>query len=462
MPKIRVNTSRLNAYGAELDGILNRLNDIKERFNLASNNLDWSIKGEAEVSSILSKLSNELLLEAESIAGMRYFLRNAALKYDTAENSILGLFGINPDYKNQLGLYDIISNIGEAVNGIFGISLISDLLKLMDNDFDIKRQSYGSYFDFKKPEGLFGVFGTLAKFGVLSRKISIDDKNAEMGGSIEGSLLGGKVNTSLTSAWDVKKGNLNLLEARISADGHLAKGQVDAYLGNAKTTIVGIVGNIAVSGNVNAGLMKNGKLDPSIGIGLKAGVSAAKGQVDAYLGETKATIAGIVGNAAVSGNVNASLMKNGKLAPSIGIEGKAEASVVKGEFGIKHGSDKNDVHLKLAGEGLAAEASAKANFGKIESEDSDGNRVTKYGWETRVGAEAYLAKGKIEGGFKFCGIKVDLSVGGKLGGAGARLGGSITNSSASGEIGLGFVAGLGINVNVDWSNADLDIFNWFK
>ena len=409
MPKIRVNTSRLNAYGAELDGILNRLNDIKERFNLASNNLDWSIKGEAEVSSILSKLSNELLLEAESIAGMRYFLRNAALKYDTAENSILGLFGINPDYKNQLGLYDIISNIGEAVNGLFGISLISDLLKLMDNDFDIKRQSYGSYFDFKKPEGLFGVFGTLAKFGVLSRKISIDDKNAEMGGSIEGSLLGGKVNTSLTSAWDVKKGNLNLLEARISADGHLAKGQVDAYLGN-----------------------------------------------------TKATIAGIVGNLAVSGNVNASLMKNGKLAPSIGIEGKAEASVVKGEFGIKHGSDKNDVHLKLAGEGLAAEASAKANFGKIESEDSDGNRVTKYGWETRVGAEAYLAKGKIEGGFKFCGIKVDLSVGGKLGGAGARLGGSITNSSASGEIGLGFVAGLGINVNVDWSNADLDIFNWFK
>lgn len=409
MPKIRVNTSRLNAYGAELDGILNRLNDIKERFNLASNNLDWSIKGEAEVSSILSKLSNELSLEAESIAGMRYFLRNAALKYDTAENSILGLFGINPDYKNQLGLYDIISNIGEAVNGIFGISLISDLLKLMDNDFDIKRQSYGSYFDFKKPEGLFGVFGTLAKFGVLSRKISIDDKNAEMGGSIEGSLLGGKVNTSLTSAWDVKKGNLNLLEARISADGHLAKGQVDAYLG-----------------------------------------------------ETKATIAGIVGNAAVSGNVNASLMKNGKLAPSIGIEGKAEASVVKGEFGIKHGSDKNDVHLKLAGEGLAAEASAKANFGKIESEDSDGNRVTKYGWETRVGAEAYLAKGKIEGGFKFCGIKVDLSVGGKLGGAGARVGGSITNSSASGEIGLGFVAGLGINVNVDWSNADLDIFNWFK
>ena len=409
MPKIRVNTSRLNAYGAELDGILNRLNDIKERFNLASNNLDWSIKGEAEISSILSKLSNELSLEAESIAGMRYFLRNAALKYDTAENSILGLFGINPDYKNQLGLYDIISNIGEAVNGILGISLISDLLKLMDNDFDIKRQSYGSYFDFKKPEGLFGVFGTLAKFGALSRKISIDDKNAEMGGSIEGSLLGGKVNTSLTSAWDVKKGNLNLLEARISADGHLAKGQVDAYLG-----------------------------------------------------ETKATIAGIVGNAAVSGNVNASLMKNGKLAPSIGIEGKAEASVVKGEFGIKHGSDKNDVHLKLAGEGLAAEASAKANFGKIESEDSDGNRVTKYGWETRVGAEAYLAKGKIEGGFKFCGIKVDLSVGGKLGGAGARVGGSITNSSASGEIGLGFVAGLGINVNVDWSNADLDIFNWFK
>ena len=155
-------------------------------------------------------------------------------------------------------------------------------------------------------------------------------------------------------------------------------------------------------------------------------------------------------------------MKNGKLAPSIGIEGKAEASVVKGEFGIKHGSDKNDVHLKLAGEGLAAEASAKANFGKIESEDSDGNRVTKYGWETRVGAEAYLAKGKIEGGFKFCGIKVDLSVGGKLGGAGARVGGSITNSSASGEIGLGFVAGLGINVNVDWSNADVDIFNWFK
>ena len=151
MPKIRVNTSRLNAYGAELDGILNRLNDIKERFNLASNNLDWSIKGEAEVSSILSKLSNELSLEAESIAGMRYFLRNAALKYDTAENSILGLYssadnqaGSNEQNDSSSKIFkfigDILNTIGAAGNTV---TVIADIVGILSNGKTLDKKNLG-------------------------------------------------------------------------------------------------------------------------------------------------------------------------------------------------------------------------------------------------------------------------------------------------------------------------------
>ena len=47
-------------------------------------------------------------------------------------------------------------------------------------------------------------------------------------------------------------------------------------------------------------------------------------------------------------------------------------------------------------------------------------------------------------------------------GTGLKAGGSITNSSASGEFGLGLLIGADIKIDVDWSNADWDIFNWFK
>lgn len=299
MPKIRVNTSRLNAYGAELDGILNRLNDIKERFNLASNNLDWSIKGEAEVSSILSKLSNELSLEAESIAGMRYFLRNAALKYDTAENSILGLYssadnqaGSNEQNDNLSRIFKFIGDILNTI-GVTGntITVIADIWGILSNGKTLDEKNLGElignqvslidklvdYISSRDIKDLFGaakcqtIHITRAAAGWMSRlkdagKTFVDTLKQELSPTVTGTM--GKLKTGLKRAGWVLSLVSNVIDNYGEWKNHTGNiNTFDRFLRESCTeTVVDIVKGAGLMACVAAGAAAVGISAPAVAV----------------------------------------------------------------------------------------------------------------------------------------------------------------------------------------------------
>ena len=197
----------------------------------------------------------------------------------------------------------------------------------------------------------------------------------------------------------------------------------------------------------------------------------ASAEGNAYLGQYEFeghtgifsnSIKASVGNVGASGAVGMTLMENGRFSPSVSAKVKAEASVAKGEASYQVGSDQYNYHGKVSGTLLGAEAEAKAGLGMITYEDGNGNKVTAFGAEGKVGAEAYVAEGKASGGFTFLGIKVDATVSGKLGGAGVSAGGRIVNGSAEGEIGLGLGAGAGLKISVDWTGFEWPKIKWPK
>lgn len=79
------------------------------------------------------------------------------------------------------------------------------------------------------------------------------------------------------------------------------------------------------------------------------------------------------------------------------------------------------------------------------------------GVKGKVGAEAYVVQGKVSGGITIFGVKIDVGIGGKAGGAGISAEGRFTNGSAKGKIGAGLGVGGELEIGIDWSNFS---FKW--
>lgn len=88
-------------------------------------------------------------------------------------------------------------------------------------------------------------------------------------------------------------------------------------------------------------------------------------------------------------------------------------------------------------------------------DETTGQTKTELGAKGKVGAEAYLAQGKVSGGFTIFGIKIDAGVTGKAGGAGVSAEGNVTTGGVSGKIGAGLGLGAGVEISIDWSNFSL-------
>jgi hypothetical protein len=129
--------------------------------------------------------------------------------------------------------------------------------------------------------------------------------------------------------------------------------------------------------------------------------------------------------------------------------------VAKGEENLEIGNDDFNAHEKATGELLGAKAEVSAGIGKVSYKDDNGNITTGLGVTGKVGAEAYVAQGKISGGFTVFGIKIDLGAEGKAGGAGVHAGGAITTGGVNGSIGAGLGLGAGLSINIDWSDFKL-------
>lgn len=264
-------------------------------------------------------------------------------------------------------------------------------------------------------------------------------------GGIAGAVLGGSSGTVTGSA--TSDNRTSVFSGGISGSGNAwgvpcAGALGYSLLGYDTDTIAKASWNLEKG---NAGLKYGGKFS----------VYGAQGSASGNFGVLGGSAQGSVGNAAVSGTVNATLFENGHFTPSIGLEAKAEASVLKGKAEGYVGSKDNNVHVKGRGTVLGAEAKAEGKLGVITTTDpKTGEKVTSYGVKGTAAAEAYLAEGRVSGGVTIFGIDIDVGVSGKAGGAGVKVGGSVTTNGISGEVGAGLGLGAGVEVSVDWSDFD--------
>lgn len=245
------------------------------------------------------------------------------------------------------------------------------------------------------------------------------------------------------------------------AQGWLVDG---AVIGNAGTFNVG-----AVSMGWSGGLLGYGtefsvesKWKPdegeaSLEAKFEGDVALAEGSLSYRYGALSSELSGKVLTAGVSGTLSASLFKNGRLSPGITLKGEASAFVLQGEASRTLGTEDTNIHAKAEGDLLTASANAQVGIGEVTITNEDGSTTTGYGAQASVGAEAYVAKGKVSGGFTIFGIEFNASVEGKAGGAGVTAGAGVTTEGVSGKLGAGLGLGAGIEFSIDWSG-----FKWPK
>lgn len=233
-------------------------------------------------------------------------------------------------------------------------------------------------------------------------------------GEVRGDVLGATWNSKITSGakWKTetdangktvrKLDSLELISAEVGGEAYLARGRAKGNIGLLRGEADVKVGTVAGKGRVSAALYKDGKLNPQLAAG--AEVSA------------------------------------------VAVQGKAQGAV---------GTENTNVHMGAEGKLGTAKAKADVGIGKVSYTDSKGKEVEGYGVRAEAGAEAYAAEGKVSGGITIFGVKVDVGVTGKIGGAGAKVGGAATTGGVKGGVSLGAGAGVGLDFSIDWSG-----FKW--
>lgn len=201
-----------------------------------------------------------------------------------------------------------------------------------------------------------------------------------------------------------------------------------------------------------------------VGAGLSGsiGISALKASGSANIGNTKISGEAKLVNAEAEGSVGISIFQkdkdgNTRFTPAIEAKVKGKASVAEGSVSVQKGTDEFNTHAKAEGTFLGAEAEAKLQVGRVVDEDTG---KVKYGYSAKAGAEAYVAEGKVSGGFTIFGIKIDASIKGKAGGAGLTGSAEATTGGVEGEIGAGLGLGAGIKIKIDWTNFKAPKIKW--
>ncbi len=260
----------------------------------------------------------------------------------------------------------------------------------------------------KKPvTSIAWIAGAVAKSGKL---FGFDSR-----GEASGELFGASYKTKATSGvkWKIEKdenGNkvkkldsVSLVDASISGEAHVAKGAVKGNIGLLGGEMEAAVGTVVASGHIGASLIKGGKFTPQVEAGVEASAVAAQG------------------SAKVSG-----------------------------------GTEDYNVHGKAEGKLGSAKAAAGIGAGRITVKDENtGETKTITGVKAEAKAEAYAAEGRVSGGFTICGVKIDIGISGKAGGAGGSIGGYVGTGGASGKISAGLGVGAGIDFSIDWSGFKL-------
>lgn len=184
----------------------------------------------------------------------------------------------------------------------------------------------------------------------------------------------------------------------------------------------------------------------------RAKASVAEGEASFDSKYAAASVSGSLVAAEAAASATAAIgSRYGVVYGELSASAEAKTYVAQGEVSGRLGTENLNANVKAEGSLVGAGAEAKAGV----SFDSLGHAKA----EAKVGAEAYLAKGEVKGGFNILGIKIETGLEGMVG-VQAEAKGEVGSSGFELELGLGPVGG---KLNIDWSGFKLPDFskvNW--
>lgn len=242
--------------------------------------------------------------------------------------------------------------------------------------------------------------------------------------------------------WSFLTGDAKLEGAVLAGE---LKGE-GSFLGIAASGAIGgelLGGELSLKPDVALDLAKG---DYHAGVKGKAEGHVAQGTLEGDYGLLHGDLKGSLVTGAVEGELEASLFRNGYFDPSLGGKASAKVSAASGEANARFGAEDTNVHAKAEGDLFTAHAEASAHAGLN-------------GVGAKVEAGAYCAEGEISAGFNLFGVKVDIGLEGKAGGAGAKAAFGVDKDAVSGELALGLLLGAGVNFKIDYSGVPKAIEN---
>ncbi|BCN29973.1 hypothetical protein [Anaeromicropila herbilytica] len=356
-----------------------QLLEISNRIASVKGNLRFKILAAEQIGNQLEQLKSNVERHSVGMSSLSQVLNESIEKYNATENDII-------NHTRGENISSNESSDGKSINGRSSKS--SSASKADSRGFFQKL-----FQDGKVDESLFNQ--SMAASGTLFGIDTGFERNQKG--------LGFTVKTGLESEWNLKKGDMQS-SANFKAETYMYNEEDKAHFGIASSKFTESVGVSGVKADLVVGLMKDGKIDPSL--------------------NAKAT---------------------------------AQAKVASASEEVQIGTDEYNAHASV--EGTLGDAKAEAGIGVGDlGVDENGNK--EYGVQAKVGAEASLLKGEAKTGFTVCGVKVDAGIEGKLVSVGASADVSVTDEDASVKVGASLFAGGDIKVKVDWSKFKLPEFDW--
>lgn len=400
MSEFKISPKKISSYSQHVTSAAGIMRHYAQEVNSIGGNIRVHNSSDRNIQEALKKLSRKLDEDSRKTKEMGKALHQIAGLYTNTENRVADTYEGNK----------VSGNLVDSLDG-----------KLLSG-------------------GLFGMLGT---FGPASGSTAYPMPNAGAEGPTpeeirEAALLSGMVSGG---------GTILGVSAQGEAKGNVFGASWDTTLDS------GIKWKTEKDANGNT----IRKLDSVslISAGAEGEAHVAQGSVKGNIGLLRGEAAGSVGKVGAEGEVGITLYKDGKISPQIVAEAEASAVGAEGKAEGGVGTENNNVHVGADGKLGVAKAEAGVGIGKVSHTDASGNTVEGYGVKGEAGAEAYAAEGRVSGGITICGIKFDVGLTGKAGGAGVKVGGAATSGGVSGSLGAGLGVGGGIDFSIDWSNFKL-------
>lgn len=458
MAKIKFNSSAVVGAQKYVNSAKTTSSSVKNGVDSIQKNMQSNVSARSNISARLNNLKSSMSTIETNLGAIYKVVDSATTKYRTTESDVvkLGQAVVNgnktssKNSKNQ-GAFAPVTVDKQKNPGVVNNK------KATSSYFDI----HGTGFSAKdKPDLSETIFGSKGLF----------DSNTNTG-KYEGSLFDMDVinrqPTGNTTTVEKSEGDsdeehswfANFVGNELKVSGSVEYGEIadegELWGVNTAGKLSGslLTGEAGIESNFSLGF-EEGKWDvEKFGFSTTAQATGAlaKGTAEGNFGYLHGETTGQALTGAVKGEAKFQIYEDGKLNPSLMAGVKAEGSVLKGDATAGFGTDQYGIYAKAAGDVLHAEAEAAAGVGYIGT-DKDGN--AQYGAKAEVSAMASIAQGEVKGGFTLFGIDIDIGAKGYAGAVGVEGGASVTTEGVTAKISGAAALGVGLEVSVDWSDAD--------